>query len=280
MRQSKPPGWPDLNGARSQRARFGKGTVVNEVLFHATTLIFAGLILAAPDYAPTRLQAKPTRQTIQPQVPEYFKIGLRLGTTKSVPLISRSQIEKALDLILSMKNDSALQTADDRVIYQLLDEYISGRRLYRLTVKVIVQHTDPDNLTIGRAAFSCARSEYAFNPHIRTSLPFLALSLYHELRHGVQCQNGEEFLDTPIKRCQHEAPAYAAQVRFFIALNNQGRLPNKVSIDEPGDAYLAEQTRQAWKALAESEHAFCKWYDLQMRAGSSSLLYARLVATD
>ena len=72
--------------------------------------------------------------------------------------------------------------------------------------------------------------------------------------------------------CLYEAPAYAAQVRFLVALHNKGMLPDRVSAGEPSDAGLLVQTLEAWDALAEGEETFCRWYKRELRWGALIVL--------
>jgi hypothetical protein len=176
--------------------------------------------------------------------------------------ISRARIQEAMQLILKLEYDQALSTPDDEEIFRLLHQYESGQRLYRTTAAVIISKN------VGRMAFSCPDHEYAYNPDVQTSTPFLALSLYHELKHGVQCQQGIELPRTEDDLCRYEAPAYAAQVRFLVALHKKGMLPERLSADEPSDAGLMVQTLEAWDALAEGEEAFCRWYRRELRWGA------------
>lgn len=195
-------------------------------------------------------------------VPPPFEMNHQMTEVAAVERISRVRIRKAMQLILKLEYDQALGTPHDEEIFQLLHQYEAGQRLYRTTAAVIISKN------VGRMAFSCPDHEYAYNPDVQTSTAFLALSLYHELRHGVQCQQGTELPRTEYDLCRYEAPAYAAQVRFLIALHKKGMLPDRLSTSEPSDAGLMVQTLEAWEALAEGEEAFCRWYRRELRWGA------------
>lgn len=224
------------------------------------------LVIAAPG------SGSPPPQRAFRLVPKPFEMNHEMTEVAAVEKISRARIQKALRLILSLEYDQALGTPDDEEIFRLLHQYESGQRLYRTTAKVVVSKNDSGSLNVGRMAFRCPDHEYAYNPDVQTSTPFLALSLYHELRHGVQCLQGIEFPDLEDDLCRYEAPAYAAQVRFLIALHKKGMLPVRVSAGEPSDAGLLAQTLEAWNALAESPEAFCRWYKRKLRLGTLVVL--------
>jgi hypothetical protein len=199
-------------------------------------------------------------------VPPPFEMNHQMTEVAAVQKISRARIQEAMQLILRLEYDQALSTPDDEEIFRLLHQYEAGQRLYRTTAAVIISKN------VGRMAFSCPDHEYAYNPDVQTSTPFLALSLYHELKHGVQCQQGIELPQTEDDLCRYEAPAYAAQVRFLVALHKKGMLPGVVSAEEPSDAGLMVQTLEAWDALAEGEEAFCRWYRRELRWGALAVL--------
>lgn len=199
-------------------------------------------------------------------VPAPFEINHEMTEVAAVERINRARIQKAMQLILKLEYDQALSTPDDEEIFQLLHQYEAGQLLYRTTAAVIISKN------VGRMAFSCSDHEYAYNPDVQTSTPFLALSLYHELKHGVQCQQEIELPETEDDLCRYEAPAYAAQVRFLIALHKKGMLPDRLSASEPSDAGLMVQTLEAWDALSEGEEAFCRWYRRELRWGALAVL--------
>ena len=219
-----------------------------------------GLVLSAPG------SGSPPPPRAFSLVPKPFEMNHEMTEVSAMERISRTRIKKAMRLILSLEYDQALSTPDDEEIFKLLHQYETGQRLYRTTAKVVVSKN------VGRMAFSCPDHEYAYNPDVQTSTPFLALSLYHELRHGVQCQQGIELPDMEDDLCLYEAPAYAAQVRFLVALHNKGMLPDRVSAGEPSDAGLLVQTLEAWDALAEGEETFCRWYKRELRWGALIVL--------
>lgn len=224
------------------------------------------LVVAAPG------SGSPPPQRAFRLVPEPFEMNHEMTEVATVEKISRARIQKALRLILSLEYDQALSTPEDEEIFRLLRQYESGRRLYRTTAKVVVSKNYSGSPTVGRMAFRCQDHEYAYNPGVQTSTPFLALSLYHELKHGVQCLQGIEFPDLEDDLCRYEAPAYAAQVRFLIALHKKGMLPARVSAKEPSDAGLMVQTLEAWEALSKSEEEFCRWYQRELRWGALVVL--------
>jgi len=223
-------------------------------------IALAGLVLSAQGSG-----SPPPRRDFR-MVPPPFEITHEMTEVGAMEKISRARIQEAMRLILKLEYDQALSTPDDEEIFQLLHQYEAGQRLYRTTAAVIISKN------VGRMAFSCQDHEYAYNPDVQTSTPFLALSLYHELKHGVQCQQGIELPGTEEDLCRYEAPAYAAQARFLIALHRKGMLPEQVSASEPSDAGLLIQTLEAWDVLAEGEEAFCRWYRRKLRWGALVVL--------
>jgi hypothetical protein len=223
-------------------------------------IALVGLVLSAPG------SGSPEPRRDFRLVPAPFEMNHEMTEVAAVERINRARIQKAMQLILKLEYDQALGTPDDEEIFQLLHQYEAGQRLYRTTAAVIISKN------IGRMAFSCPDHEYAYNPDVQTSTPFLALSLYHELKHGVQCQQGIELPKTEDDLCRYEAPAYAAQVRFLVALHKKGMLPDRLSAEEPSDAGLMVQTLDAWDALADGEEAFCRWYRRELRWGALIVL--------
>ena len=230
----------------------------NWLILGAIALV--GLVLSSPGSG-----SPPPRRDFC-LVPPPFEINHQMTEVAAVQKISRARIQKAMRLILKLEYDQALDTPHDQEIFLLLHQYEAGQRLYRTTAAVIISKN------VGRMAFSCPDHEYAYNPDVQTSTPFLALSLYHELKHGVQCQQGIKLPKTEDELCRYEAPAYAAQVRFLVALHKKGMLPDVVSAEEPSDAGLLVQTLEAWDALAEGEEAFCRWYRRELRWGALAVL--------
>lgn len=234
-------------------------------------IALVGLVLSARDSGapPPRRDFKLGVSQPSPKsggVPPPFEMDHQMTEVAAVERISRARIQKAMQLILKLEYDRALNTPDDEEIFRLLHQYEAGQRLYRTTAAIIISKN------VGRMAFSCPDHEYAYNPDVQTSTPFLALSLYHELKHGVQCQQGIELPGTDDDLCRYEASAYAAQVRFLIALHRKGMLPDVLSAEEPSDAGLMVQTLEAWDALAEGEEAFCRWFRRELRWGALVVL--------
>ena len=230
----------------------------NWLILGAIALV--GLVLSGPGSG----SGEPRREF--QLVPAPFEIDHEMIEVAAVRKISRARIQQAMQLILKLEYDRALSTPDDEEIFRLLHQYEAGQRLYRTTAAVIISKN------VGRMAFSCPDHEYAYNPDVQTSTAFLALSLYHELKHGVQCQQEIELPRTEDDLCRYEAPAYAAQVRFLVALHYKGMLPEIVSAEEPSDAGLLVQTLEAWDALAEGEDSFCRWYRRELRWGELIVL--------
>jgi hypothetical protein len=244
----------------------GKTSFLGESWLPLGVLALVCLVIAAPG------SGSPPPQRAFSLVPEPFEMSHEMNEVAAVEKISRARIKEALRLIVSLEYDQALSTPEDEEIFRLLHQYESGRRLYRITARVVVSKNGSGSPTVGRMAFSCPGHEYAYNPGVQTSTPFLALSLYHELKHGVQCLQGIEFPHQEDNLCRYEAPAYAAQVRFLIALHKKGMLPDRVSAREPSDAGLMVQTLEAWEALSKGEAEFCRWYQRELRWGALVVL--------
>ena len=146
-------------------------------------------------------------------VPAPFEINHEMIEVAAIRKISRARIQQAMQLILKLEYDRALSTPDDEEIFRLLHQYEAGQRLYRTTAAVIISKN------VGRMAFSCPEHEFAYNPDVQTSTPFLALSLYHELKQGVQCQQGIELPRT--EDGQDALITRALENRVFIASSNR-----------------------------------------------------------
>jgi len=220
----------------------------------------AVLIAASPYVGPRQSEKAPAAREIPCIVPEPYEIRHTYTAEVDFRPVSRRQVEKALELIRSLEGDENLRCPEDHAIFRLLGEYKEGDRHYRLSRKVFVNRYDPASPLIGRMAFVCHGHEYAVNPAIRSSTAMLALALYHELMHGVQCVEGRLQNELTADPCAQEAEAFAAQVRFFVALEKRNMLPTGMSVAEPGDVGLVMQTLQAWKSLARGKKQFCKWY--------------------
>lgn len=244
-----------------------KTSPLGEIWLILGVMALASLVIAAPGSGPT-----PPRRAFH-LVPEPFEINHEMTEAASIEKISRARIQEALRLIMSLEYDQALSTPEDEEIFRLLHQYDSGRRLYRTTARVVVSRNDSGSPIAGRMAFRCRPGhEYAYNPGVQTSIPFLALSLYHEMKHGVQCLQGIESPDREDERCYYEAPAYAAQARFLVALHKKGMLPDRVSATEPSDFGLMVQTLEAWEALFKGQAEFCRWYRRELRWGELVVL--------
>lgn len=168
---------------------------------------------------------------------------------------------QAIELVVEMKTSPELATSDDQTMFALLDHY----------------KTHPGEMRIGPANaatrdgvglnFNCSEKKYTMG---RKQLPvaLLANLLYHEMHHDAVCQglitrygvmNGNP---TTENRCRIEAPAYAAEVRFFLAIHHRGQWPAEIGWTE-GFLTVFERTRVIWRKLLDNQ--FCGWLDEQYR---------------
>jgi hypothetical protein len=201
-------------------------------------------------------------------VPNPFPVLLQVAEVAHLPRLTKDRIPGALDRILRLA--PRLSAAEDQALIALAQELRDGRRQLRLTRREILRPQEGAQPLPGRMAFNCEGQELALNPKVETSGAFLALSLYHELAHGAQCLQGLDFVASEVEPCAFEAPAYAAQVRFLIALHQEQALPRQASASEPSDLDLFEQTLDAWRALAQGPKRFCAWYRTQSAGEDAS----------
>jgi len=223
-----------------------------EAFFWLVVIGLGVLIAAAPPYVEmTHLAGRSTIENVPDPVPEPYPIRSKFSDLANYPVVSHKR---------TMEGDKHLCRPEDKAIFALLSKYKNGDDLYRITKKVFIDSYDPVNPLVDRMVFICRDHEYSVNPGIRSSDELLALSLYHELMHGVQCDAGRLASEVEREPCGQEAEAFADQVRFLVALEKRNMLPSKTSKDDTGEAGLVVQTLEAWKALSLGEEEFCKWY--------------------
>lgn len=200
-------------------------------------------------------------------VPELMDITHEFMGVESMSQVTPEQLRTSAELILSLEGNPFLSTPDDREIFQFLKKH----KINWKSVSELIGGK-------GRTAYSCVSGEFTVGP-IQASTEILALSFYHELRHASDCfKYLEEHGTSDASKKGYHSPnlekgfeevAYAAQVRFFLALYSRGMLPKQVSAATPNnDGGVLEQTLQAWEAIYDDK--FEEWYDrmlMEVRRG-------------
>lgn len=200
-------------------------------------------------------------------VPAPIDVVHRFSFIDSMPEISLQQLRDSADVILKLEGNPFLFTADDKEIFALLKEYVGGQR--------IIQWARTFDESDGRMSYGC--NDQAFQVlYSQGSTEFVALTFYHELKHASDCFKymREHGITDPVKMKiftgdelkSFEEVAYAAQVRFFLALWSKKMLPTQVSrATEINDAGIFQQTMEAWHAIHDNK--FGEWFDQMTTAG-------------
>ncbi len=191
---------------------------------------------------------------------------------ESLPQITLRQLNASADVILGLEGNPFLSTPYDLEIFKLLKEYEAGTRKIHWVLT-----PEPIRGTL-HMAHSCITGGFAAAPS-QSSTEFVALTFYHELQHAVDCLKyvrEQNILDRSRRQDWYyadekgsEEVAYAAQVRFFLALHSKGMLPSQVSsATESNDGGIFEQTLRVWHAI--HDNTFGEWYDRMVLAGPNS----------
>ena len=225
--------------------------------------------------------SKKVATTKQVLVPEPFDIQHDLRPVDGVPWAGPEDLQAAIQIILSLEKDPGLQGERDQAIIALLKKYSSGERTATWRYNEhILPAGDTSGRNVGRMGFACPFDTFAVAP-TRGTPPVLAISLYHELDHAVQCD--EELARTKLSRdafveahkaeyiknpCQSEELPYAAQVRLFTVLLRRHLLPTVIAVGDNNDSSVLEQTLDVWYPLYDGR--FCPWYKAKLAAGSDA----------
>lgn len=210
------------------------------------------------------LRVQSMREKYHVPVPDY-NLEYEFVPIGGMPHVDPQMITATFRFMLSLEGNVAFTSPDDIEIFQLLKDYGSGAKKFKVVPGIV-----RDGVALSRAAYNCSFNTYRINQTLRPTVELLALTMYHELMHGVQCRRrlkaaglgddghaelvpGPEALDV----CAIEAPAYAAQVRFFSALKIAGKLPKRMSVECGSDVGTLNQTMEVWNAFEGG--TFCSW---------------------
>ena len=247
-----------------------------------TILVISVISLSTAAYFLTKKETPPAKPAqpvaTQPQTPHDKDVAAAVQEivpplmlefrhefvgVENLPQVSPKQIQAAGKFILSLEGSPFLSSPADQEIFNLLNEYVSGKRpIHWLMMSAYVQGN-------GRMGYNCLKDNFAVAP-VQGTTELIALSFYHELKHAADCmrymrENGitdhaqMQNYYTEKSLLVVEKPAYAAQVRFFVALYKQGKLPKYVSAGtRMNDAGVVQQSMEVWQAIYEG--TFETWY--------------------
>ncbi len=201
----------------------------------------------------------------QQLVPSPIEINHDFRSVESLPQIVPDQLRTSADVILKLEASPFLQTQDDHEIFALLKEYVEGKRAIHWTL-------DPNPLISKGASASAAMAFNCVDPNpgdsfgvgpVQWNTEMVALVFYHELKHAVDChvyeqKHGVRREPDDVSLEESEKVAYAAQVRFFVALYHAGMLPKVVSGSPYGDFGIFQNMQEVWQAILNNR--FGEWY--------------------
>jgi len=138
---------------------------------------------------------------------------------------------KAFELIHSLKGHAELSTPTDDAIFEIVEVYRTGKK------KPLVHYTPNDASSGG---YKCHLDNVYELDRAKVSIPELAVTLYHEMTHKVQCDNIAKLLGIKdyaemrtkrpnYRRCDIEEPGHASGLRMCAALESMGNLPMRIA---------------------------------------------------
>ncbi len=201
----------------------------------------------------------------QDLVPQPMEILHSVNSVESLPQVTPDQLRASADVILKLENSPVLSTADDREIFDLLKEYVAGTRKIYWTLDSTPLIANGARASVAMA-FNCVDDKpgdsFGVGP-VQWNTEFVALVFYHELKHAVDClkyeqKHGVRRDPDDVSHEDAEKVAYAAQVRFFVALYLQGMLPKTVSGSPYGDFGIFGNMQEVWGAILNNR--FGQWY--------------------
>ncbi len=201
-----------------------------------------------------------------------MEIRHNFNSVESLPQVTPDQLRASADVILKLEASPFLQTQDDHKIFALLKEYVEGKRAIHWTL-------DANPLVSRGASASAAMAFNCVDPNpgdsfgvgpVQWNTEMVALVFYHELKHAVDChvyeqKHGVRRDPDDVSHEDSEKVAYAAQVRFFVALYHAGMLPKTVSGSVYGDFGIFGSMQEVWEAILNNR--FDQWY--QHAAGTT-----------
>ncbi len=209
-------------------------------------------------------------------VPPFFKpSNLRADkVVPTAPLVDDQVVMQGLAAVHETLERGLLTHQDDEKIVALVREYKKGKP-FPLRTGTMRFGADGKPQQTGQVAgmvYDCTNEVYVVYPGLRMSwIPFTA-TLYHEMRHEIECKDllkaqgvysGREL--TRAKSfpsvCAAEGRGYAAQVRMLVALSNM-RPKNSMLTMSKLDLNRLDETLDVWEALAGNK--FCEYYRQRM----------------
>jgi hypothetical protein len=109
-------------------------------------------------------------------------------------------------------------------------------------------------------AFDCPTNQFSLSTTMHTSVPMLAVSFYHELKHAADCYAGRRVVGNVM--CENEEPAHAAQVRFFTAMYAHKLIPVQGTVEDLETVQMISDVHQAIV-----DRNFCGWYRAMLNRG-------------
>lgn len=243
---------------RRKYVRLGTGVLVIMVVLAAVWFVVNGAF--------THHQMVDAPQEMQEHYAQMIPGEIRFDQVieavqpEEIPVVDEHAITAALRFIVRGANNPELQTEEDKLIIELARRYMAGTETFRFDFGDVP--SAEEGLT--RMAYSCELDHYLVGPGLRATIPLLALSVYHELRHKLECVSdtggsADDRVPTELD-CATELPAYAAQVRFYAALVSAKRIPERLSADG-SDLGVLRQSSEAYFVI--DKRAFCAWLDKQ-----------------
>lgn len=190
-----------------------------------------------------------------------FSIGFKAGISKNLPEINENSLWKALQFISKMHKNPFLNTREDEKIFDLANKYLSKAKKFNL--KPFDTCNQPAAMV-----YSVEEDCYYYHRKERTSMPLLALRLYHEMKHAADTAETkkqgklEEYYKLP--RWKREYSPTIAELRFIQVLQ-EGNLIPEVSIE---DIRLLSFSANALRALQKNN--FPEFYENFFKTGKFS----------
>lgn len=206
------------------------------------------------------------------------KVDFSLDTVSSLPVVNPMQLGQAMELVLTLEGEEELNTAEDRKIMALLKDFFYDRIRIPIEKRQIRAN---EKSGVSTMAYSCVHNVFAIDPTAQTTTPMLAMTIYHEMVHAMKCREemsrfgltshsqmaGKQSQDV----CEHEGPAWAAQVRLFAVLLRKGLLDKRLSTQDTRDLSGVNLLLGAWEA--HDEGRFCPWYQEMLQTGDKRESY-------
>lgn len=199
-------------------------------------------------------------------VPDYLNFYQPAAFISTIPWVDDNYLRQALRFILHFENNNFLRTPPDKLNFELARAFDNGEKRFMTKQKtVFIGSTERPRDC--RLAYDPRTHEILYG-RIQATIPLLAASLYHELQHINDLSKSKSI----VTRCELEAAAYAAQIRFMAALITGKLLPDELSAIETSDEGVLQAVYESWKALRQNR--FCEWYDDRIIHGDPTFDYS------